>query len=73
MERSRVTEPRKTALPCGSVSGFIMGLVSRLSLVSYLAWPIFGLTEDSSWGYAYLSAKIESREKDSGRLAEDMD
>ena len=57
-----------------TVSGFmIMGLVPKLSLVSYLAWSIFGLTWDSSWWCVYLSAKMESREKDSGRLAEDTD
>ena len=40
-ESSRVMEPKRTALPPGSVSDFmVMGLVSRLSLTNHLAWPI---------------------------------
>ena len=35
-ESRRVREPRRTALPCCSVSGFMVkGLVSRLSLASH--------------------------------------
>ena len=35
-ESSRVREPRRTALPSGSVSGFmVMGLVSGLSLANH--------------------------------------
>ena len=35
-ESNRVREPRRTALPHGSVLGFmVMGLVSRLSLASH--------------------------------------
>lgn len=51
----------------------VMRLVSGLSMANHLAWSIFGLTWDSSWWCVYLSAKMESREKDSGRLAEDTD
>ena len=40
-ESSRVREPRRTALP----HGLVMGLVSRLSLASHLAWPVSGLTQ----------------------------
>ena len=36
VESSRVREPRRTALPRGSVSGFmLMGLLSGFSLVNY--------------------------------------
>ena len=36
VESSRVREPRRTALPRGSVSGFmVMGLVSGLSLANH--------------------------------------
>ena len=43
-ESSRVMEPKRTTLPPGSVSSFmVMGLVSRLSLTNRLAWPILWL------------------------------
>ena len=43
------------------VSGFMVtGLVFGLSLASYLAWPIFGLTQGPSWWHMYLSAKMDS-------------
>ena len=45
-----------------------MRLVSRSSLANHLAWPIFGLTQDPSSWRAHLSAKVDSSEKDSGRL-----
>ena len=61
-------EPRRTALPHGSQLGFMqMGLVSRLSLASHLAWPMFCLTQPP-WWHAHLSVKMDSSEKDSGRL-----
>ena len=46
-----------------------MELVSGLSLASHLAWPIFGLTQCSSWWHARLSAKMDSSVRASGRLA----
>ena len=56
MESRRVREPRGTALPCGSVSGFmVMGLVSGLSLANHLAWLIFGPTQGPSWWHTHLS------------------
>ena len=50
-----------------------MGLVSGLSLASYLAWPIFGLTQGPSWWHVHLSAKMDSSEEDSGKLVGHMD
>ena len=62
MESRQLREPRRTALPCGSVSGFIViGLVSRLSLVNH------------SWWCSHRSAKMDSNQKDSGRLVGRMD
>ena len=51
-----------------TVLGFMqMGLVSRLSLASHLAWPMFCLTQPP-WWHAHFSVKMDSSEKDSGRL-----
>ena len=59
---------------CLAVSGFmVMRLVSGLSLVNHLAWPVFGLTRGPSWWHVHLSAKMDSSEKDSGRLVGHMD
>ena len=55
-EGSRVRETRRTALPRGSqpqavlfVCFIVMGLVSGLSLASYLASHTFGLTQGPFW------------------------
>ena len=62
-ESSRVRERGRTALLCGSVSGFmVMGLVSRLSLANH-----------SDPGSSFLvaqhhSAKMDSSQNNSGRL-----
>ena len=59
-ESSRVTEPRRTALPRGSQSRvYGDGLVSGLSLAIVL-------TQGPSWRCTHCSAKMEARE-DSGR------
>ena len=64
VEGSRVREPRGTALPHGlSVSGFmVMGLVYRLSLAI--------LAQSPSWWYTPCSAKMDAKEKDSGRRSD---
>ena len=69
-ESSRVREPGRTALPRGSQSQVFMvkRLVPVLSLANHLAWPIFGPTQGPSWWHVHLSAKMDSSEKDSGRL-----
>ena len=52
-----------------AVSGFMgMGLISELSLANCLAQPIFGLTQGPSWWPVHLSDKVDSSDKDSGRL-----
>ena len=52
-----------------TVSGLmVMELVSGLSLATHLSWPIFSLTQGPSWWRSHLSAKMDSSEKDSGRL-----
>ena len=59
VESSRVRETRRTALPRGSVLGFmVMGLVSGLSL---------HLIQNPSWWHVHCSAKMDASEKDSGR------
>ena len=59
VESSRVRETRRTALPRGSVLGFmVMGLVSGLSL---------HLIQNPSWWRVHCSAKMDASEKDSGR------
>ena len=66
-ESSRAREPRRTALPCGSVSGFmVMELVFRWSLANHSDSGSFLVVP-------HRSAKIDSSEKDSGRLVEPMD
>lgn len=65
---SRVREPRRTALQVVAVSGWFYGLASRLSLISRLAWPIFGLAPGPSCWHMHLSAKIDPSTKDPGRL-----
>ena len=64
MESSRVREPRRTALPRGSwlaVSGFmVMGLVSGLSLANHS-------DSESCLVAQPCSAKMDARDKDSGR------
>ena len=50
-----------------TVSGFmVMGLVSRFSLANHL-------TQGPSWWHTHCSAKMDSSEEDSGRLAGHMD
>ena len=69
-ESSRVMEPKRTALPPGSVSDFmVMGLVSRLSLTNHLACSISGLIQGSSWCHAHLQAKLNSSMSVCGGLA----
>lgn len=52
-----------------AVSGFMgMGLVSGLSLADHLAQPVVGLAQGPSWWQMHLSAKMDSRAKDLGRL-----
>ena len=52
-----------------AVFGFMgMGLVLGLSLASCLAWPVLGLAQGPSCWWAYLSAKMDSSDKDSWRL-----
>lgn len=52
-----------------TVSDFIgIELVSELSLANCLAQPIFGLTQGPSWWPVHLSDKVDSSDKDSGRL-----
>ena len=75
-EGSRVRETRRTALPRGSqpqavlfVCFIVMGLVSGLSLASYLASHTFGLTQGPFWWCTHHSAKMDSSKKDSGKLA----
>ena len=52
-----------------TVLGFmVMGLVSRLSVANHLAWPIVWLRVIPGGSRIYLSAKMDSSEKDSGRL-----
>ena len=59
VESSRVREPRRTALPRGS--GFmVMGLVSGLSLANHSDSESFLVVQP-------CSAKMDAREKDSGR------
>ena len=59
-ESSRVREPR-TALPLGSASGFMMmELVFWLSLANYSKGPF--------WWHVHHPAKMDSSEKDLGRL-----
>lgn len=65
---SRVREPRRTALQVVAVSGWFYGLASRLSLISRLAWPIFGLAPGPSCWHMHLLAKIDPSTKDPGRL-----
>ena len=67
-DSSRVREPRRTSLPCGSVSG----LMVVVCFLGYF-WPvilpvsIFGLTQVPSWGLMHLSAKMDSSVRCSGR------
>ena len=69
LENNRVREPRRTALPCASQSGFIgMELVSGLSLTTHLSWPVLGLTQGPSWWPAHLPAKMHSSAKDPGEV-----
>ena len=49
----------------GRLGVVVMGLVSRLSLDSHLAWPT---TQGPSLWREQLSAKMDSSMKDSGRL-----
>lgn len=43
-----------------TVSGFTgMGLISRSSLASHLAWPTFGPAQGSSWWCRHLSAETD--------------
>ena len=59
VEGSRVREPRRTALPRGS--GFmVMALVSGLSLANHSDSESFLVVQP-------CSAKMDAREKDSGR------
>ena len=64
-ESSRVREPRRTALSHGfAVSGFmVMVLVSELSLANHS-------DSDPSWWCMPCSAKMDAREKDSGRWSD---
>ena len=60
-ESSRVTEPRRTALPRGSQSRvYGDGLVSGLSLAIVL-------TQGPSWRCTHCSAKMEAIEENSGK------
>ena len=70
VENSKAREPRKTALPVSktvlwlAVLGFmVMELVSRLSLANHL-------TQSPSWWCMPCSAKMDAREKDSGRWSD---
>ena len=56
VENSSVREPRRTAF-------MVMGLVSGLSLASHL-------TQSPSWWCTPCSAKMDAREKDSGRWSD---
>ena len=69
-ESRSLREPRRTALPRGSLaSGFMgIGLVSGLSLANCLARLVLGLAQCSSLWPSYFSAKMDSSTKDSGRL-----
>ena len=50
-----------------AVSGFmVIRFISGLCPANYVAWPIFGLTQGPSWWPMHLSAKMDSRMKDSG-------
>ena len=64
LESRMVKEPRRTALPRGSAgSGFmVMGLPSGLSLANHSQSP--------SWSCTPCSAKMDAREKDSGRRSD---
>ena len=43
------------------VSGFmVIGLVSGLALANHLSWPVFALTQGSSWWLTHLIAKMDS-------------
>ena len=49
-ESTRVRESGGPPCHTAAVSGFMLvGLVSKLSLASHLALPIFGLTRSTSW------------------------
>ena len=61
VESSRVREPRRTALPHGSVF-MVMGLVSGLSLANH--------SDSESFLVVPCSAKMDAREKDSGRWSD---
>ena len=70
VENSKAREPRKTALPVSktvlwlAVLGFmVMELVSRLSLANHL-------TQSPSWCCTPCLAKMNAREKDSGRWSD---
>ena len=67
MEKSSVRETRRTALPCGSQSWVLWCWVYFPGCL----WPIT-LTQGPSWRCAHCSAKMDSREKDLGRLVGHM-
>ena len=72
-ESTRVREPGGPPCHTAAVSGFMLvGLVSKLSLASHLAWPMFGLTQGPSLWPGRLFAKMDSSAKDSGRLTGHM-
>ena len=64
VDSSKIEEPRRTALPCGSQS-LVKG--NRISF-----WPVI-LTQGPSWCCSHCSSRIGSSEKDSGRLVGRMD
>ena len=63
-EEGNGTEENCSAVWLAVSSFLVMELISRS-----LAWPVFGLTQGPSWWCVYLAAKMDSSEKDSGRLA----
>lgn len=68
---SRVREPRKTALSCGSLSQVYGNRVSFLGWLWLITLPvsIFSLIQNPSWWCTHLSTKMDSRVRASGRLA----
>ena len=63
VDSSKIGKPRRTALPCGSQS-LVKG--NRISF-----WPVI-LTQGPFWWCTHHSAKMDSSEKDSGRLVGQM-
>ena len=61
VESRRVREPRRTVLPCGSKSRFMV-----MGLVFGGLWPII-LIQSLSWWCTHHSAKMDASERDSGK------